>query len=401
MLKRLRIKFVCIFMVIVTLMLCIILGTVIHLTQNNIEQQSISTLRNAADSVLKPGRPGDIFDPVNKPVLTLIMMPDGEIIADGDEYYDISDTESIKELYSYAESCKEESDIVPNTSLRFLRRTAPMGTSYIFTDISSELSTLKSLYKVCAVIGVGALLLFLLVSIFLAKWAIKPVEEAWDRQKQFIADASHELKTPLTVIMTNAELLQSDENEESKAKFSNNILTMSKQMRGLVESLLELARIDSGNVKQSMSVFDLSTVTADAVLPFEALFFEKEQQFTSSIEPGINIKGNLQHIRQLTDILLDNANKYSPTGSCINLKLCKTGKKQCTLSVSNEGEAISKEDLSNIFKRFYRGDKTRKMNHSYGLGLSIAENIAKEHSGKIWAQSANGVNTFTVQLPTE
>lgn len=171
---------------------------------------------------------------------------------------------------------------------------------------------------------------------------------------------------------------------------------MSKQMRGLVESMLEIARIDNGELKKEFSVFDLSETVSDAILPFEALFFEKEQNFDSEIEDGIKINGNCEQIRQVVEILLDNANKYSPENAEIKLVLKKQGKKQCKLTVSSEGETIPEDELKNIFKRFYRGDKTRQMNHSYGLGLSIAESIAKEHSGKITAESKDGINSFTV-----
>ena len=133
-------------------------------------------------------------------------------------------------------------------------------------------------------------------------------------------------------------------------------------------------------------------------MPFEALFFEKEQIFSSDVESNIKIKGNSEQIKQVIDILLDNANKYATENSKINLTLKKLGRNHCRLTVDNEGEPIPDEELKNIFKRFYRGDKTRQMNNSYGLGLSIAESIVKEHSGKIFAESKDGVNTFTVQF---
>lgn len=382
----------------VTLMLAVILGTVIHLTQKNIEQQSISAMQNIV-SPPKPHRlPDNEPEHADRPHFVIHMSPDGEIIADGNGYFDLSDTEYISGLFEYAESCDRESGIVPDTALRFLRNKAPMGNSYIFTDISAETEMLDGLYKISIAIGAAAFLLFFVFSIFLAKWAVKPVEEAWDKQKQFIADASHELKTPLTVITTNAELLQSEQSEENKQNFSENILTMSRQMRGLVESLLELARIDNGFKKADFTKFSLSEAAANAVLPFEALFFEKEQDFKSEIEPDIHINGCEEQINQVIDILLDNAHKYSPARSEISLTLKKHGKNQCRICVCNEGEEIPPDELKNIFKRFYRGDKTRQMNHSYGLGLSIAESIINEHSGKIWAESENGTNTFTVQL---
>ena len=398
MLKKLRIKFICIFMVTVTVMLGIILGTVITLTHKNIEQQSISAMRDIAMSPKPHNKPEKEFEHIPKPHFSLLITPDGEFIAEDNGMFDLSDKEYLNSLFGYAESCDEETGIVPGTTLRYFRNETPDGNSYIFTDISAEADMLASLYRTCVIIGLSAFLLFFVISIFLAKWAVRPVEEAWNKQKQFIADASHELKTPLTVITTNAELMKSEGSEESKAKFTDNILTMSRQMRGLVESLLEIARLDNGSVGQEFTIFNLSETVSDALLPFEALFFEKEQNFTSEIESDIRINGNAEQIKQVVDILLDNANKYASEKSEIKLILKKQGRNQCRISVINEGETIPEDELKNIFKRFYRGDKTRQMNNSYGLGLSIAESIVTEHSGKIFAESKNGVNTFTVQF---
>lgn len=398
MIKRLKIKFVCIFMVIVTIMLGVIFGTVISMTQRNIEQRSISDMRDIAKPPMPPAMSENGFAPPEVPHFSLVVTPDGEFIAEDNGMFDLSDEEYLNSLIEYAESRNEESGVVPDTSLRYFRNKTPAGNSYIFTDISKESDMFESLYRTSFIIGIVAYFLFFVISIFLANWAVKPVEEAWNKQKQFIADASHELKTPLTVITTNAEMLQTEKNDENKKNFTHNILTMSSQMRGLVESLLELARLDNGNLKKEFSVFDLSETVSDATLPFEALFYEKEQDFVPEIENGININGNSEQIRQVVEILLDNANKYSPEKSEIKLILKRHGKNQCKLSVISKGETIPDDELKNIFKRFYRGDKTRRMNHSYGLGLSIAESIVTEHSGKISAESKNGINKFTVQL---
>ena len=143
---------------------------------------------------------------------------------------------------------------------------------------------------------------------------------------------------------------------------------------------------------------DLSELVTDAVLPFEPLFFENDLEIRPDIESGITLKGSEAHLRQAVEILLDNAMKYSAASSAVQVALKRRGSR-CLLSVSNSGEPVSEEDLKNIFKRFYRADKVRSMNHSYGLGLSIAEGIVREHHGRIWAESKDGRNTFFVELP--
>lgn len=275
------------------------------------------------------------------------------------------------------------------------------GQIIIFMDVSSEIATMQNLYRTCIIIGLGSLASFLVISIFFARWAVRPVEEAWAQQRQFVSDASHELKTPLTVILTDAEMLKSPRFDEAhKAQFVDNILTMSNQMRGLVESLLQLARVDNGAIqKMPLQHIDLSSLVSDELLTFDALFFENGLTLVEDIADGITVHGSAQHLKQVVEILLDNAQKYSDAHGTVRVTLQKSSAHHCLLSVADPGAAISPEDLRKIFQRFYRIDEARAMNHSYGLGLSIAENIVKHHKGRIWAESADGTNTFRVELP--
>lgn len=402
MLKRLRIKFVCINMVIVTVMLCVIFALVLNFTRSNLENQSIQMMQDIAANPWQVGRPNEPHDQVRLPYFELQINHEGEVIATGGSYYDLSDQQFLAELIKTSVASQEQTGIISEYNLRYYRVVTPMSQHIVFADISSELGTMRGLFRTCLIIGTVGFLAFLIISLLLARWAVKPVEKAWDQQRQFVADASHELKTPLTVITTNAELLRSPAcGEEDRAQFSDNILTMSRQMRGLTESLLELARVDNGTVNMVFHETDLSRLTESAALPFEAVFFEKGLEFSSQIQGGIRAKVSEVHIRQVVDILLDNARKYTSAGGRVRLELKKSGRGEALLSVSSTGVPLSKEDLKNIFKRFYRVDSARSMNHSYGLGLSIADTIVRAHKGKIWAESSGGVNKFFVQLPNQ
>lgn len=273
----------------------------------------------------------------------------------------------------------------------------------VFSDVSSALSAMRNLLYSCLLIALLAFLGFLIIAIFLARLTVRPVEQAWIQQKQFVSDASHELKTPLTVILTNVELLQEQSEAASPGiqRFANNILTMSQQMRGLVESLLELARVDNGSIqKLSLQPVDLSRLVEKELLTFEAMFYEKGLLLTDDIAENIHVKGSAQHLSQVVEILLDNAQKYAAPNGTVHVML-RQSPHHALLSVADPGEAISEENLKNIFKRFYRIDPARAMNHSYGLGLSIAQSIVENHRGRIWAESQDGINTFFVELPLE
>lgn len=400
MLKKLRVKFICINMAIVTVMLCVILSLVLHSTRTNLRNESLRAMQSIAASpdTLIFGQPGE-DESVRLPYFMLILKNNHITILGGD-YFDLSDEKLLQEILQAATTAREETGILEDYSLRYYRTTSSLGDVCVFADAGGELATMQSLRTTCIIIGAVSFFVFLTMSFFLAKWAVKPVEQAWQQQRQFVSDASHELKTPLTVILTNAELLQSPEQgEERRAQFAKNILTMSHQMRGLTEELLQLARVDNAQNSVTMEPLDLSKLISDAVLPFEPLFYEKGMPFTVNIEPNLTIKGNAAYLRQLPEILLDNAQKYAYPNSPVSLTLYRRGYSHCALTVSNYGDPLSQEELKNIFKRFYRADKARAMNHSYGLGLSIAQSIATLHHGAIHAQSANGVNSFTVELP--
>lgn len=399
MLKRLRLKFVCINMIIVTIMLVVIFSTILHFTSQNLEQDSLSMMRNIAMNSIFPGRPNVPTEELRLPFFVLQIGPGGTLLSARGGYYDLSDEAFLQELIHLAFAVPEQSGVLSEYSLRFCRIAAPNSQLLVFADISSELRTMESLFRNCLLIGLLSFLLFLVVSLILARWAIRPVEEAWEQQRQFVADASHELKTPLTVITTNAELLHSPEYDpEQKVQFSHNILTMSQQMRHLLEGLLNLAKTDSPASPPETSPLNFSKLPSDTLLPFEPVFFEKGLLFHNELEEGLYLRGDPALLRQTVEILLDNAQKYAHPHSTVTLRLWRH-KRTCRLSVQNQGDPISKEDLKQIFQRFYRVDKARTRSGSYGLGLSIAENIVRQHRGKIWAESENGLNTFHIQLP--
>ena len=398
MLKQLRFKFVIINMTLVTIMLTIIFGMILYQTKDNLESQCIQMLQSVSVEPFPQNRPGADFGNFRLPYFTVQLDQEGEIVSVDSGFYDLSDEQYLKDIVLAATVQNVDVGVLEDYNLRFCKGFSFTGENIVFADITSEIATMRNLFRTCLAIGVLSFAGFLFISLQLAKWAVKPVDQAWQQQKQFVADASHELKTPLTVIMTNAELLQNPEYDESaRDHFTSSILTMSHQMRGLVEGLLDLARVDNGAVKTAFAPVDMSALVEEACMVFEPLYFEKGLSLESTVWPEITLRGSDSHLQQVLKILLDNAMKYSEAGT-ISVVLTKQSN-HCLLTVENPGPPISQEDLKNIFKRFYRVDKARQRDGSYGLGLSIAENIVQEHRGRIWAESADGYNRFHVQLP--
>ena len=399
MLKKLRLKFVLTNMTIVTVMLMVILGMLYHFTKIDLSNQSADAMRILTQSIQQPGGGDKELRNVQLPWFTIRMSFYGEVTVSGSTHYDLTDEAFLRQLIEAVYAAHEPAGFLEEYRLMF-NRMPGLGVQYlIFVDTSVQEAALRSQVQMSLLVGVCSVLVFCGISILLARWAIKPVQRAWEQQKQFVSDASHELKTPLAVIMSNAELLQSPDCEE-QGKCVGNILTMTYQMRKLVEGLLELSRAENGQVRKSFTRLSLSKLVANGLLPFEPVFFEKALILESSIEDGIFLTGSDQHLGQLVDILVDNAGKYSAPG-IVMVQLQRQGRSQCLLTVSNPGEPIPREELERIFDRFYRRDSARSSSGSFGLGLAIAKAIALEHGGKIWAESNPTGNRFCVILPCE
>ncbi len=395
MLKKLRLKFVLINMVIVAAMLAAIFATVYYFTDTDLDRQCQMMLQNLTQSGQRE------LSNVSLPYFTIQLNIHGDVRVVGHTYFDLTDERFLQELIQQVFSRQDMEGYIEAYALRY--RVCPVQGGHLmaFVDVSSHGAALTSLVQSFAVIGLVSLGACLVISVFLARWAVKPVEKAWQQQRQFVSDASHELKTPLTVIMSNAELLQNSQSQaEDRARFADSILIMARQMGDLAEGLLELARADNGQIRKAFAQLDYSKLVSDALLPFEPVLFENELTLQSQIQPDIHINGSGQYLRQVVEILLDNAAKYATPG-IVQVRLQQIGRGQCLLTVSNPGPAIPKEALEKIFNRFYRGDQARSRTGSFGLGLSIARSIVQEHHGRIWAESNHTGNCFFVQLPCE
>ncbi len=399
MIRRLRLKFVLMNMAFVTALLAAVFSLVLHTTRNELAQAGLRALEQAALEHLGPVRPDRRpGEPGRVPCFVLRTGPRGELIAAGDGYYDLTDEAWLLTLLAAAQEQGGREGVLEDYGLRFCRSGPPERPVLAFADLSGERQTMAALARTCLLAGSAAFLGFLAVSVLLSRWAVRPVARAWEQQRQFVADASHELKTPLTVILTNAELLREGTAGAEERRFTDNILTMARQMRALVESLLELARGDACPAAGAMEPVDLSRLVQEAVLPFEPVFFEAGLTLSAEIREGLRVRGVEGQLRQVAEILLDNARKYTPSGGRVTLELTRSGR-SCLLSVAGPGTPLTRQQRQDVFKRFYRADPARSREGSWGLGLSIARETVARHGGRIWADSGPEGNRFTVRLP--
>lgn len=290
-----------------------------------------------------------------------------------------------------------ESGTLRGLDLIYMRKTVVGGTAIAFASLDHLKITMKNTILISAAACLVSLLIFLYVSTVLAGFAIKPIAAAWRQQKQFVADASHDLKTPLTVILANTGILAShrDQTVDSQLKWIESTEEEAQYMRGLVDRMLELAKSEDMETRRMLSDVDISELSQRVILQFEPVAFEKRVSIESDIAPDIRIRTEVESYIRLIHILIDNAIKYSSEGGCVTVRLAVV-KQTIRLTVHNEGEVIPAEDLPHIFERFYRADKARSVG-GYGLGLSIAKNLAEVMGGEISARSSAAEGTdFTV-----
>ncbi len=337
-------------------------------------------------------------------------MQDGSLNVVRNQLYRF-EQEDAEQLVALADETGTSMGVLADQHLRYLwePRGPQQVTRYVFADTLSEEISLRAQMTNSVIIGIIAFALFLLCSILLARWITAPVEDAWNRQQQFVADASHELKTPLTVILANVNLLQTSPLAlaPENAVYVEHIHAEADRMKELIESLLTLARSDSGHSQTVFEPLDFSYLVTNSTLTFEPVAFEQGKTITGEIENGLMVMGDKTRLRRLIDILLDNACKYSDSGSEIRADLTRCPPRKHSaeartllLTVTSEGTPLKKEEIDRVFLRFYRADPSRATIPGYGLGLPIAQAIAEEHGGEIQAFS-DGVNknTFCVQLP--
>ncbi|NCB41419.1 MAG: HAMP domain-containing histidine kinase [Clostridia bacterium] len=410
MIQKLRRKFVFILMGVVTLILLAAFISVLISTSSNIQHTSQTMLRQALklqpsqqvmdSSQVEGGQnPSDPVLPKNRmPIMVAEIHVDGTVSFLASQLQFI-DEEEAKAAVLLAMNSPEDSGILHNYALRFQKSDDKIHVA--LADISMEQSMLKGLIINSLMIGAAALVVFFFISILLSRWAVRPVELAWEKQRQFVADASHELKTPLTVILSNAEMLSASETftDERKSRRMEHILAEAVLMKELVDNLLTLAKSDDTKDAIVRECIDFSFLITNAILAFEAIAFDNRIKLTYKVQDNVFVGGDAQHLRQLLSILLDNAIKYCPSGGLIRISLKEMDKKTALLTVFNEGKPIPKEEIAKIFQRFYRIDQSRSAYGSFGLGLAIAESIVSEHGGKIWAESEEIGNSFFVTLP--
>ena len=402
---RLKIKFLFYNMAIVTA----VIGVTFFAAAAVVKSRSYRETDQILSQIAEGAGSRIIFDgasQVRVPHFSVIVTADGAMLLQEGNYNSFPDQAFLDEVILLGMDGRGETGFLPEYSLKYFREARPEGVFLAFADTSYSETMMESVWQYGAAACVGIWLLFFVLSWFFAGWAVRPLEKAMTAQKEFVANASHELNTPLTILAANTELLSghiSGRDEESD-KWLENMKQECQEMRKLVESLLTLARSDAGTgKKKAFSRFDFGELLMEELLTFEPVFYQAGRMLSyEDLEESREffVNGNREELKQLLQVLLDNAVRYSNPQSATTVSMEETGRGGFCLQVKSHGTPIPKEQREAVFERFYRGDTSRASGFGCGLGLSIAKEIAREHKAVLGLTCEDGANCFYLKMRT-
>lgn len=403
MLKRLRRRFVAVVMALVGSLVIAMVGISYANSQTSLDTLVSRSLDMALEQRAEDGDgKGEGMGMRHLPILWIDLSYDGVKLGSNESELSI-DAGDLTTVLGEALSSDKGDGRIEGAHLSWRRASSIGGFRVAIADTTSIDEEKTSQLMKSVLLALAGMLVTFALAEALARWAVRPVQLAWDQQHQFVADASHELKTPLAVILADTEILlrKRDELEEGAVRWVESAHDEAEHMRGLVEEMLELARTEeSAGSKRDNVRIDLSEAVEREALEFDAVAFERGASIVSKIEPGLAVMGDASQLSRLVKTLIENACKYAPMGTAVTVSLARRGG-MVELTVNNGGDPIPKDDLPHVFDRFWRSDKARaRETGGYGLGLAIAKGIAESHSGKIEVRSTAGDGTtFTVRLP--
>ncbi|MCQ2486238.1 MAG: HAMP domain-containing histidine kinase [Clostridia bacterium] len=408
MIYKLRNNFIKICLVSLSVVLALIFAFLVILNHHQVNQ-TIDALSDAISSNggvfpdfdranHPPGKPmdePDFFTRETKPSTRFFVVRidnSGNIVGANTEFVSsVNDAEAEEYAVSALEKNNERGWI---SNFRYKLCDSKMGKSLVFVDGSMYKTLSKSFALTSGFVLLCSGLVVMLLIIVFSKRAVKPVAESYEKQNQFITDANHELKTPLTLILTNLDIAES---ELGQNEWLDDIRSEGQRMSVLINKLVMLTRMDENNENNNKETFGLSTTIGDVVSEYQPAVIEKRKRLTLDVAENITYSGDESSVRQLMSILMDNALKYcDPEGE---IKVSLTAKRHPIICVENTFSDVDNTELDKLFDRFYRSDKARTFGGGYGIGLSIAKMIAEKHQGEIKAyKAAEGRIGFKVIL---
>ena len=404
MLRQLKIKFIAITMILVSIILSFVFTLMYQSNVKSTYDKSVADLKTISTlDITKFSEPqtNKVLKELQFVPLFIVNIDESGVILSQIKSNISMDDESFKSIVKAAHESQEDIGTIKSMDIRYYKKHYSLYEKISFIDISRDNKNLENLFVVFIMTGAITLLFFFFIVLFLSNWALMPVEKTWNQQKQFIADASHDLKTPLSVLLANMDILENNKSDtiQSQIKWIQASKQEAKQMKNLIEEMLFLAKSDANRIDNSKTTINVSDTLFSLILSMEVIAFEKNViiNYASTIDENLYTIANEKQLISLLSILLENASKYSYEETSITAKL-KREQSKIKFEINNFGPVIPKHEIAHIFERFYRVDKSRNKEHGgYGLGLSIAKKITDENNMKISVESsAEKGTTFRV-----
>lgn len=374
----------------------IVLGIILLFTILNY-RNTINTATIMMDRVtnrgIKKNIDGNEEIDIDKPTIEgvyYVQIEDSHVISNSNIVRD----KTIEEYALKVSQKHSESGIIGNYIYKVRRIKGNQINVMLMENEEAILHSKKIIITAIIISGVSLIIIYIIAK-KISKFIVQPVEETFEKQKQFISDASHELKTPLAVIEANADVLES---EIGKNKWMDYIQNEIQSMDKLINELLLLTKIENVDNMQERKIFDVSKETEMTISMFESMAYEKSVKLSSKIQENIMINGNKEDIEHILSTLIDNAIKHTEVENEVIVELSKE-KNELIIQVKNKGKEIPEGEREKIFERFYRIDKSRNRNEKrYGLGLAIAKSTVKKYNGNIKVLYKDGFTIFKVNL---
>lgn len=419
MIKTLQRKFIITAMTAITVLIFVMIGTINGINIWRVNNESDNTMQMLVDSLNKnvpaPGQPGDshglefpisqrpfendfgvheIFNPsISEDMVMAARYFSARIDTEGNIIYlDVSHVSSVDEdearewIWDVLEDGKADGSY-EEFRYKIAASKDGQGSIIVFINVSNIRRNILSVLIISVIIGILGWTLMLLLVMGLSKHAIYPIAENIEKQKMFVTDAGHEIKTPLAIIIANTDAMELHNGEN---KWSKNIRSQAERLSGLMKNLLSLSRMDEGNTNIQVEDIDMSSLADNIANAFAESAAAKGVEIKKNINPNVRLRANREHMTQLFTILLDNAVKYSVDNEYIEFSIYREHH-DCVIRCKNKCEQLPDVPADRLFDRFYRGDSARtQKNGGYGIGLSIAKAIVEVYKGKIGAEYING-----------
>ena len=407
MLKRLRREFIAITMLLVGLVLAGVLGVTLLANAASLRASADRILDRAVERGVSVGQLGDPTGTMGSDYMLAAVVDisrAGAVLVVDETPFDVP-LETLKAVLTDASTSELSSGRCDGYPIMWKRAETSWGYRIAFLDTYTIDSTLRSQAMTCAAVFLVSMGALFAVAWALSGWALRPVERAWGQQRRFVSDASHELKTPLAVIIANTQILQHESGlPEGARRWVESTADEASHLRDLIEDLLTLARSDereaSGARAAEAQEVELAPIVSGCCLEFDAVAFERGCSIEETLADGVRARVAPDEYGRVVRTLLDNATKYAAAGSTIRVRLGRDGRRS-RLTVNNLGEVIAPEDLEHLFDRFFRTDRARERTTAggFGLGLAIARGIVEAAGGTIAATSTQrDGTTITVTL---